>query len=145
MYLAKDCLTGKSPLTFFRNFIVERDGEHKNRLDLKTRGLVPIIDFARVMALKCGIRETNTLARLQLLADGDHIPRELYVETREAYEFQMQLRLVHQLQMMEAGQTPDNYIDPGELSEIEKQTLKEAFSVINRIQGYLKAELSVID
>jgi CBS domain-containing protein len=145
MHLAKDCLAGKSPLTFFRNFIVEKDGEHKNRLDLKTRGLVPIIDFGRVMALKCGIRETNTLTRLQLLADGDHIPRELFTETREAYEFQMQLRLVHQMQMMEAGETPNNYIDPGELSEVEKQTLKEAFGVINRIQGYLKTELSVIE
>ena len=145
MHLGKDCLAGKSPLTFFRNFIVEKDGEHKNRLDLKTRGLVPIIDFGRVMALKAGIRETNTLTRLQLLADGNHIPRELYTETREAYEFQMQLRLVHQMQMMEAGETPNNYIDPGELSEVEKQTLKEAFGVINRIQGYLKTELSVIE
>ena len=52
MHLAKDCLTGKPPLSFFRNFIVEKDGEHKNRLDIKTRGLVPFVDFARVMALE---------------------------------------------------------------------------------------------
>ncbi len=145
MHLAKDCLVNKPPLSFFRNFIVEKDGEHKNRLDIKTRGLVPYVDFGRLMALKHGIKETNTIARLQALAEGDYIPRDLYMETREAYEYQMQLRLVHQLQMMEAGKTPDNYIDPGELSDLEKQTLKEAFAVISRIQGYIKTELRVVE
>ncbi len=145
MHLAKDCLVGKPPLTFFRNFMVEKDGQHKNRLDLKTRGLVPFVDFARIMALKHGIRETNTMSRLQALAEQQMIPSELYAETRDAYEFQMQLRLVHQYRMMEAGQNPDNYIDPAELSDVEKQTLKEAFGVIGRIQSYLKAELSVAD
>jgi CBS domain-containing protein len=145
IHLAKDCLVNKPPLSFFRNFIVEKDGEHKNRLDIKTRGLVPYVDFGRLMALKHGIKETNTIARLQALADGDFIPRDLYVETREAYEYQMQLRLVHQLQMMEADKKPDNYIDPAELSDLEKQTLKEAFAVISRLQGYIKSEMRVTE
>ena len=46
MHLAKDCIQGRPPLTFFRNFIVEKDGKYKNRLDLKTRGLTPFVDFA---------------------------------------------------------------------------------------------------
>ncbi|MEW6348027.1 MAG: DUF294 nucleotidyltransferase-like domain-containing protein [Thermodesulfobacteriota bacterium] len=145
MHLAKDCLTGRAPLTFFRNFVVEKDGQHKNRLDLKTRGLVPIVDFARVMALKNGIRETNTLSRLQALGEANLIPGELFADAKEAYEFQMQLRLVHQYTQMEQGENPDNYIDPAELSEIEKQTLKEAFAVISRLQTYLKMELRVVD
>jgi CBS domain-containing protein len=145
VHLAKDCLVNRPPLSFFRNFIVEKDGEHKNRLDIKTRGLVPYVDFGRLMALKHGIRETNTIARLQALADADFIPRDLYVETREAYEYQMQLRLVHQLRMIDEGKTPDNYIDPAELSDLEKQTLKEAFAVIGRIQGYIKTEMRVTE
>jgi CBS domain-containing protein len=145
MHLAKDCLASRPPLTFFRNFIVEKDGVHKNRLDLKTRGLVPFVDFARLLALRHGVRETNTLARLQILAERECIPRELYSETRDAYEFQMQLRLVHQLRMMEAGQSPNNYIDPAELSDLEKQTLKEAFAVISRIQTYVKDEFRVVE
>ena len=65
MHLAKDCLNTKPPLSFFRNFIVEKDGAHKNRLDMKTRGITPFVDFARLLALRYGITETNTLARLQ--------------------------------------------------------------------------------
>ncbi len=138
LHLAKDCLESRPPLSFFKNFIVEKDGEHKNRLDIKTRGLVPFVDFARLMSLKYGIKETNTLGRLELLYQNEHISRELYVETVEAYEFQMQLRFVHQLEMMEAGKQPDNYINPRELSDLEKQTLKEAFVVINRLQSIIK-------
>ncbi len=145
MHLAKDCLAGRPPLTFFRNFIVEKDGIHKNRLDLKTRGLVPIVDFARLLSLRHGVTETNTLTRLENLASGNCISKELYVEAREAYEFQMQLRLVHQLRMLESGQPPNNYIDPGELSDIEKQTLKETFAVIGRIQMYIKDEFRVVE
>jgi CBS domain-containing protein len=124
---------------------VEKDGIHKNRLDLKTRGLVPIVDFARLLSLRHGVTETNTLTRLENLASGNCISKELYVEAREAYEFQMQLRLVHQLRMLESGQPPNNYIDPGELSDIEKQTLKETFAVIGRIQMYIKDEFRVVE
>jgi CBS domain-containing protein len=145
MHLARSCIQGRPPLTFFRNFIVEKDGKYKNRLDLKTRGLTPFVDFARLMALKHGLRETNTLARLQRLSDEDQIPRDLFSETREAYEFQMQLRLVHQMRMIEAGQAPNNYLDPAELTDLEKQTLKEAFAVIDRIRGYVKDEFRVVE
>ncbi|MGB6064056.1 MAG: putative nucleotidyltransferase substrate binding domain-containing protein [Desulfomonilaceae bacterium] len=145
MFLAKDCLTGRAPLTFFREFVVEKDGQHKNRVDLKTRGLVPFVDFARVMSLKYGIKETNTLARLKALADGEHIPRGFYAEVREAYEFQMQVRLVHQLRRLLAGLIPDNYIDPVDLTDTERQTLKEAFGVISNIQAFLKEEIRIVE
>lgn len=140
LHLAKDCLEARPPISFFRNFIVEKNGEHKNQLDLKTRGLVPFVDFARLMALKHGIQETNTLERFRLLHERGCLSKELFSETIEAYEFIMQLRLVHQLQMMEQEQPPDNYIDPGELTDLEKKTLKEAFGVIQNLQSFIRYE-----
>lgn len=145
MHLAKNALATKAPLSFFRDFIVEKDGKYKNRVDLKTRGLVPFVDFARVLSLMRGIKETNTIERLEALVEGEHIPRELYAETREAYEFQMHVRLVHQFRRLQAGLTPDNYIDPVDLSDSEKQTLKEAFGVINRLQSFVRSELKVVE
>jgi CBS domain-containing protein len=145
LHLAKDCLAGKPPLTFFRNFIVEKDGKYKNRLDLKTQGLTTFVNFARLMALRHGIKETNTLARFEILGENNCLPRDVYLETRDAYEFQMQLRLVNQLRMIEANQPPSNHLDPADLSELEKQTLKEAFAVIGRIQAYVKSEFRVLE
>lgn len=137
-HLAQDCLATRPPLSFFKSFVVEKTGEHKNRLDIKKRGLVPFVDFARVLALKHGIKETNTLSRLKLLNEGGFIPQELYSDTSEAFEFLLQMRVVHQLAKVEQGEKPDNHIDPAKLSELERQTLKEAFGVIGRMQSYLK-------
>ncbi|MFU8818608.1 MAG: putative nucleotidyltransferase substrate binding domain-containing protein [Desulfurivibrio sp.] len=144
-HLAMNALEARPPLSFFRNFIVEKDGEHRNALDLKTKGLVPFVDFARLFALKHGITESNTLSRLQLLHEGGHIHTEMYTETVKAYEFLMQLRLVHQLYKMEAGEQPDNHINPAQLSELEKQTLKESFEVVRRLQSHIKQEFRLAE
>ena len=136
--LAADCLKTRPPLSFFKNFLVERSGEHKNQLDIKTRGLTPFIDFARLMALKYGLKETNTLARLKLLSQEGHIPQELCVDATEAYEFLLHLRLVHQLTLVEQGKKANNHIIPEKLSELERRTLKEAFGVISRIQRHVR-------
>jgi len=142
-YLAKDCLTARPPLTFFRSFVVEKSGENKNTLDLKRRGLTPFVDFARVFALKHGVKETNTADRLRLLMEEGHLPKGLISEALEAYEFLMQLRLVHQMDKMNAGQQPDNHIDPATLTELEKRTLKQAFGVIGGLQNLLKDTFSL--
>ena len=136
--LAADCLATRPPLSFFKNFIVEKNGEHKNRLNLKLRGLVPFTDFARVLALKHGIRDTSTLGRLKLLGEGGHLPDDLCREAGEAFEFMLQLRLVHQLEQVEQGPAPDNFIDPASLSALEKRTLKDAFGVVGGMQSFLK-------
>ena len=140
LHLAKNALEARPPLSFFKNLIVEKDGEHKNSLDLKTKGLVPFVDFARLFALKHGIPENNTLSRLQILHEDGHLSQELYSETVKAYEFLMQLRLIHQLQMIEHELPPDNHLNPADLSELEKQTLKEAFEVVRRLQSHIRQE-----
>ncbi len=137
-HMAADCLNSRPPLTFFKNIIVEKDGEHKNTLDIKTRGLLPFMDFARVMALYHGIRETSTLGRLDQLYDAGQLSRDLYHEAREAFEFLLHARLMHQLEQMEQGQKPNNHIDPATLSSLEKRTLREAFGVTTALHGVLR-------
>ena len=145
LYMARNCLASRPPLSFFKNFIVEKDGEHKNTFDLKARGMVFFGDFARLMALKHGINEVNTLDRLHLLQDGQHLPHGLCAEIIEAYEFLMHLRLVHQLRMLEEGRQPDNYINPMDISDLERQTLKEAFAVITRLQEAVRQDFQIRD
>jgi CBS domain-containing protein len=138
LHLARECMAGRAPLSFFKNFIVEKDGEHKNKLDIKRQGLTPFVNFARVMALKHGINETNTLARFKVLAKEGHISEELWASSCDAYEMQMQLRLIHQLNQIEEGVLPDNHIDPAELSDLEKRMLRDSFEVIERLHSVLK-------
>lgn len=144
MHMARDCMVLRAPLSFFKTFIVQKNGEHKNTLDIKLQGITPFVNFARLMALKYEINETNTLSRLNALAEGGHISPGLLQAATDAYELQMQLRLVHQLHQLENGSIPDNHINPANLTELEKRMLKEAFTVIERLQSLLKTIFPVI-
>lgn len=136
--LGRHCIASRAPLSFFNNFIVEKNGDHRDELDIKTRGLTPFVDFARTLALRYGLRETNTLDRLKILMTEERIPQDLYQATVNAYEFQMQLRLIHQLSQIEKGDTPDNFIHPEQLTDLEKRMLRDAFTVIERTQSFLE-------
>ncbi len=138
-HMARETVSAGVPLSFFRNFIVEKTGEHKNKLDIKKHGITPFVNFSRIMALNWGIRETNTMQRLQLLYDNGYIADDLWKTATEAYEFVMQLRLLHQLNQIEEGILPDNYINPGELTDLEKRMLKDAFRVIERLHRALES------
>ncbi len=141
--LATNCINTKNPLSFFNNFIVEKNGEHKNKLDIKKQGLAQFVKFSRVLAMKLGIHETNTLLRLQALGAEEHISQAMMTSACEAFELQMQLRLIHQLNQLEKGITPDNYIDPASLTDLEKRTLKDAFHVSERLQDLLKEKFTM--
>jgi len=136
-HLARQCMSIRIPLSFFKSFIVNKDGEHKNHLNIKQKGLTPFVNFARVLSLKNKISETNTLARLKALRDGDFIDHKLWAAATDAYELQMQQRLIHQLAQIEKGVLPDNQIDPGQLSDLERRMLKEAFTVVEQLYSVL--------
>ncbi len=137
-HLGRQCIANRAPLSFFNNFIVEKNGDHRDKLDIKTRGLTPFVNFARTLVLKYGVRETNTLDRLKVLMTEERIPRDLYQATVDAYEFQMQLRIIHQLGKMENGEVPDNFIHPEHLTDLEKRMLRDAFTVIEKTQVFLE-------
>jgi CBS domain-containing protein len=141
--LAADLVSKWPPLSFFRGHVVERDGEKSESLDLKTRALAPVANFARLLALQNGIRETNTLARLRRLAEDGHLSQGSYLDLRETYEFYAQLHIVTQLRMVEAGLPPGDTIRPAELSDLEKRTLKEAFAIIERMLSHVQKEFGV--
>lgn len=136
--LARQCFTNRVPLSFFNNFIVEQNGEQKNSLDIKLRGLIPIVGFARVLSLKYGLKETNTIARLQALEGEGYIPLDLCTSAVRAYELQMQFKIIHQLEQIERNVELDNFIEPANMTEMERAMLKDVFSVIEKTQVLLE-------
>ena len=136
--LALVATTHKPPIGFFRNFVLERSGEHKNQLDLKTYGTGPIVNAARVFALHDGIVYTNTADRLAALASsvGEH--SSLFAELQEAFEFLTLLRLECQLRQLREGQLLSNFVSPDALTHLQRSLLKETFRTIARAQALLE-------
>ncbi len=141
-YMAENAQQFKPPIGFFRNFIVESKGEHRDAFDIK-KVMVPIIDFARIYALKHGLSETNTQERLHQLFMRKMLRWDTYNEMEHAYSFLMQLRFARQINaMMVEKAAPDNYINPKKLTRIEQTMLKEIFSRIDMMQKEISFGLS---
>ena len=141
-YLASvvdDCITRRAPLAVYRDVLVGEDGKQESLFDIKEQGLAPYISFARILALHYGVRETNTLARLTILAKEDRLDSELAGKVQEACEIQMHIQLIHQLHQFEVGTLPDSFIILGKLSELEKKMLRDGFELVGELNDVLKS------
>ncbi|MBI5100392.1 MAG: cyclic nucleotide-binding/CBS domain-containing protein [Nitrospirae bacterium] len=132
--MASVITNNRPPLGFFRTFVVEKSGEHKDRLDLKLRGVGPMVDIARLFALESGVMETSTLERIKAMKPVHPVIIELGDELEQAFEFISLLRIHHQMGLIERGLPPDNFINPNRLSNMEKKSLRESFQLVLKIQ-----------
>jgi len=133
-HMAAATTKNRPPLGFFRTFIVEKGGEHKDELNLKFRGIGPLVDIVRLLALESGISETSTLERIEAMKGKHPTIDSMGSELVQAFEFITLLRIHHQVGQIERGEAPDNFINPSSLSNLEKRILKESFQVISTVQ-----------
>jgi CBS domain-containing protein len=138
-HLTTNALFNGPPLGFLRTLVVEKTGIHKNELNLKMSGLVPVVDALRVLGLSEQITATNTLRRLELVRENHVLSQNVASDIKEAFSFIMLLRINHHLGQKEQNEEPSDYIDPKSLSKIQRRSLIEAFNVIRDLQGELKA------
>jgi CBS domain-containing protein len=132
--IASLILKNRPPLGFFRSFSVNKEGEHKDQLNLKMSGIGPLVDLIRLFALEFGTHETSSMERLYAVKESHPIAIELGDEIEQAFEFINLLRIHHQLDQMERKVPLDNFINPANLSNLEKKSLKESFQLILKIQ-----------
>ena len=138
-HLAGHAVTAEPPLGFFRQFVLEGAGEHRDTLDLKARGLAPIVEVARVHALAAGTPALNTHARLRAAAAAGRVSRESAEDLSEAFEFIAAVRLRHQSAQARQDHLPDNHLRPDELSSLDRRHLRDAFRVVKQAQSVLAA------
>ena len=84
----------------------------------------------RLYGLQEGIPETSTLDRILALRAGGTVIREFADELVQAYEFFLLLRIHHQYGQIQAGGAPDNFINPKELSNLQKKIFRDSCQAI---------------
>jgi CBS domain-containing protein len=124
----------KVPLGIFHTFVTEKDKEHKKEIDMKKSGLIFLIESARILALKHGIRETSTLARLKALVRKGVIHSDDSEYFENAYRVILHHTLMAQTDNYLHKGKADYYLNPYELSERSQEMLKQAFKAISRLQ-----------
>ena len=141
-HMAENAMYFTPPIGFFRNFLVESKGEHRDTFNIKA-AMQPVVDYARIYALKHKIPETNTFERIDQLYDRKKISTQEHNELETAYSYLMQQRFANQVKSaMDDNAEPDNYINPKHLSRIEQTMLKEIFKRIEKFQGKLSFDFT---
>ncbi len=132
-------LAPRVPTGFRGNIVVESSGEHSGTFDIKHGGLLPVVDIARFAALKAGATVTATIERLRAASELGAIEGADARTLEEAYDLFSALRLEHQIQQLERGDEPDDYVDPHELSELTRRYLRDAFREVAAVQKSLSS------
>jgi CBS domain-containing protein len=107
-------------------------------IDIKKSVVGPLVRCLRTLALGCGISETNTLRRLEMVQAQGALPADLAEAVRSAYDFVMLLRIRHHFRQQEQGGTPDNVVSFKELNPLQGRFLVQSLYTIVEIEDYAK-------
>lgn len=125
------------PLGLLRGFATIRSGEHRNHIDMKHNGIVPVVDLGRVYALKGRLPVVNTRARLEAAGDAGIISTAGARDLIAAYDVIAEIRLRNQAVAIKTGRKPDNFLAPYDLGDFERSHLRDAFVVVRTMQSAL--------
>lgn len=136
--MAEDAIEIRPPLGIFGIL-----GLHQG-VDLKTYGIYPIINGARVLAIDSGVwGVTNTKERLEALSANMTISNAMCHDLIESYGFLQDLRLRHHARAVLNKSRTNNLITAKELSHTDLLILKESLKIVSEFQKFLMKKYGV--
>ena len=135
MHMTANALKHTPPLGLIRSFATIRSGEHRNHIDMKMNGVVPVVDLARIYALQGRLVPSNTRARLKAAEEAGVVSASGARDLIEAYDLIATMRLENQAVLIKAGRAADNFLAPSDLSDLERSHLRDAFVVVRTMQS----------
>ncbi len=133
MFLAQDALKSPSPIGFFRQFLVDQDGAHKDHFNIKQRAIMPLIDAARILTLQHNLNGiNNTAERYYKLRELEPQNAEVYEACAYAFKALLKFKTKNGLSML--GEDDGKFIKLDNLSKSDKVKLRRCFKPIKSIQ-----------
>lgn len=130
-------------LGWFGQLATQTDADgRKGLIDMKYRGTLPLVEAARLLALRHGIAEVSTLARLDGLRAKGLIDANAHDYLAGGLEHITRLLLRQQLRDFEAGRRVTNLVPKESLSKREKDYLADCFRAVRDLRGRLASEFS---
>lgn len=134
-FLALNAIKNPPPLSFFRQFLVEHDGAHKDMFDIKARAMMPLVDAARLLVLSLNKKDNkNTIQRFEKMIEVEPQNKDLYATCIDAFKILLRFRTVQGLKHKDSGR----FIDLNSLNKSDRLKLKGCFRPIRDIQELIK-------
>jgi len=138
--MATNALGNAPPLGILRDFDVAPHGSVAASIDLKLKGAMPFVDAARILSLAAGDTHTGTVDRLRGVARASGIGGAEAEAWIEAYLFVQSLRLRRHQAQIERNETPDNFLDPDTLNDLDRRILKEVLRQARKLQSRIRLD-----
>lgn len=139
-FLGMNALKNPPPLSFFRQFLVERDGEHKDQFDIKARAMMPLVDAARLLILSKHIKaHNNTITRYEKLAELEPQNKDVFLACRDAFKDLLRFRTEQGLLHKDSGR----FIDLCSLSKANRLELKSSFKAVKDVQDLIQTRFKL--
>lgn len=130
-----------SALTFFGGFKVEKEGENKDKFNMKVMGWSPLILSVRMLSLSNGIFERNTLKRIEILRERNIIKKDMETALTEAYFTFVRYRIINQINNREENGKNSNFLRPDMLGPDEQERLRRAMKSVEAFQKLIQETL----
>ncbi len=139
MHFAKIIMDFDVPLGFFDGFVFNSDDkEHKNEIDIKKGGIFILVQSIRSLSLENKILRSSTQKRIKELNKLNVLDDEFASELSQAFNFFLTIKLKSNLQKLDSGEKIDNFINPDNLTTMEKDLLKDSFKIVNKLKKKLE-------
>jgi CBS domain-containing protein len=134
--LARKAFTYSWPTGFDADGVLTREGR-REKLNIRDAAVVPIEAIARWAAALADAVEGSTPERLRAAADAGVLSGDQSRTLSEAFVLALELRIVHQLEQIEAGQRPDDLLDAAEMSPLTRGHLRDVFRAVSAVASEL--------
>jgi CBS domain-containing protein len=135
--LAARAFTPALPTGFDADAVLTREGR-QSRLNIRSSAIVPIAAIARWAATAADAGEGSTSERLRAAADAGVLAAVQAQTLTEAFELALELRIVHQLDQIAAGQSPDDLLDAAAMSALTRGRLRDLFHAVGMVARELR-------
>lgn len=129
LHFAQNALLYKPPIGMFGKIVT---GSGPDRPDARTfsvkDAMMPLVNFARLYALRHEVERTGTMDRLDRLHEAGVLSASSHAEFEATYSFLMGLRLRHQARLAVQGLAPDNHVNPKDLNDLEQAMVRKALA-----------------
>jgi signal-transduction protein with cAMP-binding, CBS, and nucleotidyltransferase domain len=130
-------------LGFFGGFVTEReDHAHRGEMNLKVKGVLPLVSAVRLLALRQGSEETATLARIAALAAAGILERPEAEDLTAAFALLTDVLLRRQIADFKAGREASYFIDPQQLTKRRRGELHDALRAIDALRKRVDYEFT---
>lgn len=138
-----DKVDHNTALGLFGGFITEKDSkEYRGHVNLKYAGIIPLVGAIRLMALRTGVEETATLARIGALALSGTLSRTEREDLTQAFSTITDTLMRRQLADYRLGRRVGYFVNPDALSKHQRADLIEALKAVNHIRRRVHMEFT---